>query len=202
MIKPERRIKCRVDQLPGVAEVGAFGLNLWRGGGALSPYERLSEDKRREWDASELLVERISERGLLYVIGNFTKTPTDAGVVVFRRRKRLWPGACQVASRIDLHQLLLDNPTEGYCYIFADEALPAETLKASVEYPQEGKTFLGHSFGLAPEIYCCIEEAWDRDHLKCVCYRNMLCELLSIVEGVLKAYDLRYEFVGPDDEIA
>ncbi len=165
----------------------SIGLN--RGELNYTPYEGRPDIVRNHWDALKDFLIYLSQNRYLYTVGRFWNVPLGVDQFVSKQKKQFWLGACKVADRSQLHEVLTRNPIEWFYYVVTDSILSSETSRRLIEVPED-KYFFEHILDCCENVYCVVEEGDDRDLVDLACRRRDFGVILGKLKDALGEHGL------------
>ncbi|AQT67595.1 hypothetical protein STSP2_00743 [Anaerohalosphaera lusitana] len=167
-----------------------FTLILYRGGPQWIAYNELDFEHRKEWDAFESILLKLSEDKNLLVCGSFSADFRNKAYYFHADAKDCWTGACLAQTESDLHDLLIHHPDEYYSFVVVARDVDAETL-TNVLGPHLAKSVpicdlvVGHD-----EIFCGVEECIDRNRAELVCHVDDYDSIVGLITTLLSEYQV------------
>ena len=168
----------------------AVFIELNRGGSQWLAYGKLSSDLKKEWDAFEYIVNRLSTDKYLYMRGRFSEVPATVGKILADREKHSWIGLCSLSSEADLHAVYVANPLEVYDYLVANRELSVNEAVKIANIPGK-REFDEFSYSCCKSVYCCLEEGQDRDRFKLTCDASDFQEIVNCVREALQKFNVK-----------
>lgn len=166
-------------------------VTLERGGGHYTAYAELTPERRKEWDAAEELLMRLSSGKHLYVSGTFEKAPDELQTWDYKEDRHSWLGMCKVTARERLHGILVGNPLERYGFLVCTRELNSQEAQRVATIHQEREDMdRGLIVEMCPAAYCGIEDGEDRDCLRFVFRPSDEEEILSQIKKLLRDFAL------------
>ncbi len=166
-----------------------------RGGPQWVSYAALQPDRRKEWDAFEQILIRLSQGMQLYVSGSFRHWPeTLHERFVMKKDHEGWTGMCRIGSAEELHGLLVANPdTVGYGYLVTKSALSEKEAFRIVKRHHGwwgGRDMDNCIIEACPLAFCGIEECIDRDWFGLECRLEDYQHIEQAIADTLKQFKL------------
>jgi hypothetical protein len=166
-------------------------ISVLLGRGEYTPYNRLPDLMKSQWDAFEDFLISISHDRHLYVAGRFTSSPNSVKTYCYEIEKRAWLGTCKAVERNELHTLLTDNPAEWFEFIITDESVSDETAKIFINVPRK-KHFFEYIIDLEIKPYLIIEENNDLDNFDIAYKEENQLEIFSSFSSSLSNHGLEF----------
>jgi len=168
---------------------------ITRGGPQWVPYTALSAHLRREWDAFEQILLRLSDGRCLYISGSFNRAEGKTRErTVLKEGREEWTGMCVVTTAQDLHAVLVENPlTIGYGYLITERSLCEDEAMAVAK--RHHRLWGGHNMDdqiidSCPPAFCGIEECIDRDWFGLECRLGDYEGIARTIVDVLSEFEV------------
>jgi len=175
--------------LPLGSEWKTLSIGLNRGEPNYTPYEERPDIVRKQWDALKDFLIYLSQDRYLYTVGCFWNVPLGVDQFASKQKSNFWLGACKIAGRGQLHEVLKRNPTEWFDYVVTNSMLSSETSRRLIEVPED-KHFFEHILDCCENVYCVVEENDDRDLFDLACRRHDLGVILNKFKDALGGHGL------------